>query len=246
MSRGHPAIATYSHRRTPALGTTLAITATLHDMMILTTSSLTSPTRLSPLESNVDHLSSLIVKDMRAAHRGRAADEFRAATAAYTVTDFSSDQFLAIHRAASPYPLKDYSRYGLQSCALETFIDFLRVEGPELRELYLEFKSRGHTGCYIVAGDATQRLHRILQGCVAKHEVECHSYSSVLVEGRTYWLDFTIDQFIDYPSIVKRTNATTPQPPPSYYGALVMPSDVPFPSSPPLPEICLSGEYGLY
>lgn len=198
------------------------------------------------LQTNIQHLSALIVQDMRASQRGKAEQEFRAATSAYTVTDFSSDQFLAIHRAASPYPLRDYSRDGFRSCTLDTFMDFLRVEGPALRDLYLDFKSRGHTGCYIVADDAARRLARVHQGCGAKHEIAYHSYNSVVVDGRMYWLDFTIDQFLDYPGIVQRTNAVTPQPPPTYYGALVMPGDLPFPSSPQLPEIYYSWEYESY
>lgn len=180
----------------------------------------------TPLAQNVLALSSLISRDLRASRRGKSEGEFRAFTAAYTVSDLSSDQFLAIHRAASPYPLKDYSRYGYQSCCPEKFMDFLCVEGPVLRDLYLDFKSRGHTGCYIVSDDAARRLNRIHPGCVATHEIAHHSYNSVLVDGRMYWLDFTIDQFIDYPGIVQRTNAASTQPWPSYYGALVMPIDL--------------------
>ena len=198
------------------------------------------------LQRNTLHLSSLVVRDMRAWCRGKASDEFRAATAAYTVTDLASDQFLEIHRAASLYPLKDYSRDGFRSCPLDDFREFLRTEGPILRELYLDFKSRGHTGCYIISDDASRRLNRIHQGCAATSEVAFHSFNSVLVDGRMYWLDFSIDQFVDYQGIIQRTNPPSPQPPPSYYGALVMPSDLTPSSSRSSSEILFSLACGSY
>lgn len=112
---------------------------------------------------------------------------------------------------------------------IDNFMDFLALEGPVLRDHYLSFKSRGHTGCVFVAEEATSRLNRRVSDCAALRITGngIHHYTVVVVDGRDYFADFTVDQFIAYPEIVERhrmySTLRKVDPPPSYAGALIMP-----------------------
>lgn len=98
-----------------------------------------------------------------------------------------------------------------------------------LKDYYLNFKCRGHTGCVVVEHEATTRLNRRVPGC-AEGRVSgngAHNYTVVSIEGRDYWLDFTVDQFVAYPEIVECQRLYGSmrylQPNPTYAGILLMP-----------------------
>jgi hypothetical protein len=171
-------------------------------------------------------LASLIHKDIGSTPRGKLSDQFRDLITPYLITDITSDQFLHIHRAANPLPTTSKSRTTL---SVAEFQDFLIHEAPPLQEQYLNFKARGHTGCIPVASESTARLNRHMPGCANTGFTAdgIHHYSIVSIEGRNYWLDFTIDQFVAYPEIIQRhrmyATLRVVTPPPSYAGTLVMP-----------------------
>lgn len=183
----------------------------------------------APQEVAVDdatRFDGLVRREMRSSPRGNLAGEFREVINPYLVEDLSSDQFLQIHRAASPYP----ARSGFcRSMSVADFIDFLRLEGPALRDHYLRFKSRGHTGCVIVAEEVNSRLNRRVSDCASLRVTGdgIHHHSIVAVEGRDYVVDFTVDQFVAYREIVERhalySTLRKVDPPPSYAGALILP-----------------------
>ncbi len=171
-------------------------------------------------------LAALIYKDLTSPSRGGVSTEVRELITPYLIVDPTSDHFLHIHRAAAPLPAASKLS---QTLSVEDFRDFLTHEAGPLQDQYLNFKTRGHTGCALVACEATARLNRRIRGC-ADNEVTAdgiHQYSVVSVEGRNYWLDFTIDQFVAYHEIVERhrlfgsMRVVTPRP--SYAGTLVMP-----------------------
>lgn len=147
-------------------------------------------------------LNALMNQDIHAPRRGALAERFRALISPYLITDVTSDQFLYIHRAAAP--LRAPSSMP-QTISAAEFQDFLISEAPELKDSYLSFKSRGHTGCVIVAHEATTRLNRRVIGCAETRVSRdgIHNYTQVSIEGRDYWLDATIDQFVAYPEILE-------------------------------------------
>lgn len=158
----------------------------------------------SPLQQNVEQLCALIHRDVFESRRGALAAEFKTLIVPYLVTDPTSDQLLQIQRAAAPYP--KFSALA-NTLSHDTFKDFIVTEGPLLQDHYLEFKARGHTGCAVVSEDATRRLNRIAPKSAATvmSPDGLHYFTQASIEGRDYWIDFTIDQFVAYADIVAYT-----------------------------------------
>ena len=180
----------------------------------------------SPLHDDNARLELLIRRDTASSYRGKLAAEFKEVINPYLVTDLNSEQFLHIHRAATPYPAASSLK---SSMTVGEFMDFLGNYGLTLRDQYLNFKSRGFTGCVIVADEATHALNNQKRDCATTRSTSdgVHFYTVVSVEGRDYRLDFTIDQFVAYPEVIERHRiyATTRRmdPSPSFAGTLVMP-----------------------
>ena len=158
----------------------------------------------NPLQDNVEQLSALIHRDVFQSRRGALAAEFKSAITPYLVTDPTSDQLLQIQRATAPYPKLSALA---NTISQDAFKDFMVTEGPALQDHYLEFKARGHTGCAVVSDDATRRLNRIAPRSAATVMTPdgLHYFTQASIEGRDYWIDFTIDQFVAYPDIVAYT-----------------------------------------
>lgn len=152
----------------------------------------------------MERLSALIHRDVLQTRRGQLATEFKERITPYLITDLTSDQLLQIQRAAHPYPKRTAFS---NTISQDAFREFLTIEGPALQDSYLEFKARGHTGCAVVSDEATHRLNRIVpkSAITAMTPDGLHYYTHVSVEGRDYWLDFTIDQFVAYSEIVAYT-----------------------------------------
>ena len=184
------------------------------------------PVSHTPEPSDHAALNALIYRDIKGPRRGTLSNEFRAIISPYLVTDPTSDQFLLIHRAASPLPPSSKMQCTL---SVADFQKFMTYEAPELENNYINFKCRGHTGCVVVAQEATNRLNRSRQGCAETNASGdgCHYYTRVSVEGRDYWLDFTIDQFVAYAEVIERHRMYSTmrliEPRPSYAGTLIMP-----------------------
>lgn len=175
-----------------------------------------------------DHtrLHELVHRELSSNRRGTLSHEFRELISPYLITDLLSDQFLHIHRGTSPsLPRTLLPR----SISVTDFLEFLRHEGPVLRDEYLNFKSLGHTGCVIVAEHATNRLNRITPDCSRTESCGdyAHYYTRASVEGRDYWVDFTVDQFVAYGEVVERhrqySTSRSTVPTPSYAGTLTLP-----------------------
>ena len=183
-------------------------------------------TPILPSPNDPMELNALITRELKNPRRGTLSQDFRTLISPYLVTDPTSDQFLHIHRAAAPLQARSKM---LTTISVDHFREFLTLEGPQLEESYVNFKCRGHTGCVVVAHEATVRLNRTIPGCAETKASGdgSHYYTRVSIEGRDYWLDFTIDQFVAYPEIVERhrmyatMRLTTPRP--SYAGTLIMP-----------------------
>lgn len=179
---------------------------------------------LTPHDSTT--LATFIHKDITSPRRGGVSTEVRELITPYLIVDETSDQPLHIHRAALPLP--NTSTFP-QTLSIAEFREFLTHEAPPLRELYLNFKARGHTGCVPVTYEATTRLNRLARGCAESGATTdgIHQYTVVSIEGRNYWLDFTIDQFVAYPEILERhrlySSMRIVTPRPSYAGILFMP-----------------------
>jgi hypothetical protein len=173
------------------------------------------------------HLSDLVSQELRRVPRGAPLPGLKEFISPYLVTDPIVEQFLKIHHADLTLPARP--RHSVLTEG--QFTDFLRHEAQELEDRYLEYKSKGFTGCYDVSADATARLNRVAVGCAeailtARGE---HQYTGVAIDTRYYIVDFTVDQFLAYPEIVRRTRTYVAHEiqqdtsKPSYAGVLILP-----------------------